>query len=177
MTAEGHPIDKCHCNDRVKGHEQIIHGEDGKSGLVVDVAKKIDKTCLNEYWKKPKSWVIALIISAIIIPSVLTAVGMWRDQGITPYVYAKKERVNANVSKINSNSSKLETIEKIQNDIKKELKEEIKDLSAQVGKLTVEQGKTITEVENLKEGIAELKQAMKDNQEELKKLIQQEQNN
>jgi len=130
------PNEECH--ERVMGHHRTLYGPDGRSGVAAEVDKKADKKCLNDlskevdkkanqeclhkFLKKPPSWVIVLLVTAIIIPLILSINNMRVQQQVDPYVYAKSADVNLNRERVirveESTKSMREDICDIKTDVK-----------------------------------------------------------
>ena len=86
-------MEKCpsqDCHDRVVGHHTTLYGQDGMGGLTGDMPKKAYKTCLKDYIKKPSAVILVCIISAIIIPLLITGIKVWSQQEVSPHIYTTK---------------------------------------------------------------------------------------
>jgi len=86
-------MEKCpsqDCHDRVVGHHTTLYGQDGMGGVTGEISKKANKTCLKDYIKKPSAIVLVFIISAIIVPLLITGIKVWSQQGISPHIYTTK---------------------------------------------------------------------------------------
>lgn len=79
------------CHEKMDGHHRTLYGEDGRSGLVGEVKYKVDKTCLSKYIPKPNMTLFCLMISAILIPAIITGIKVWKGSEVSDYIYLKKE--------------------------------------------------------------------------------------
>lgn len=118
------------CHNRVDGHHRTLYGPDGRSGVTADLIKKADKSCLKEYVKKPPVALVAVILTVILVPTVVTGVKVWSGQEMSPHIYAKKEQVSDHETRI---SVAEERYKQIQQDIV-EIKTAIKDQKKDIGK-------------------------------------------
>ena len=118
------------CHNRVNGHHRILYGPDGRRGVTADLIKKADKTCLKEYVKKPPVALVAVILTVILVPAVLTGVKVWSGQEMSPHIYARKEKISDHEAGIRVVE---EQYKQIQQDVR-EIKEAIKEVKALIQK-------------------------------------------
>ena len=96
--------------------------------FVVDLNKKADKTCLAAYLKKPPAWMITILIAAIAIPLIATALNVWAQQKVAPTVFASVSTCQKNTERIITLEENVKAIQ----EIKASMKEQRADFNQQM---------------------------------------------
>lgn len=102
---------------------------DCRKKLSEKVDKKFDES-KKMFIKKPAPWVCIILFTAFIIPLGITSHRVWFGHEITPYVYAKKEKVEENTSDIKVLKEQIKRID----ENTKETREQVKTVDVKVDK-------------------------------------------
>jgi hypothetical protein len=107
------------CREKVNGYHTTLYGEDGLGGLVKEVGRKANESCLRQkYITKPSSVLVGFLLVAFLSFGG-TIIKVWSFSENSGNVYADQETVREHKERIALLEQGFETIEEDIGDIKK----------------------------------------------------------